>query len=94
MFSQGVKNHFLLLSSKDQTKFDKLYTQAEATPAQSQHLKVANKSSAKKYSNISDDEDEEETTTDQNLCLDAEDMHDSYKIVLQRQFFEAIVRAT
>lgn len=49
----------------------------------------------KKESNISDDEDEDEVVPshEQAADIDLEDTHDALKIVLQRQFFEAVARA-
>lgn len=51
-----------------------------------------------KVANISDDEDEDvveeekfEDVNDDGHCLD--DQHNALKIVLQRQFFEAVARA-
>lgn len=59
---------------------------------------VAAQATEKKFSNISDDEDEDEvpaaTPEGENACeVEPEDTHDAMKIVLQRQFFEAITRA-
>lgn len=52
----------------------------------------------KKFVNISDDEDEDEQPTpgegeQTSEVVEPEDTHDAMKIVLQRQFFEAITRA-
>ena len=92
VFSQGVKNHFLLLGSKDQTKFDKLYSQCKDEGKQEQEQ--PEKKCKVRSSSSSSEEEEEESKNDEVKNMDAEDMHDAFKIVLQRQFFEAIVRAT
>ena len=79
----GKKNHFTLLGSQDQHKFDKIY-------GDKANNDINVDDNAKK--DISDDEDEETDQTEVN-DPDAEDTHDALKIVLQRQFFEVVVRA-
>ena len=82
VYNEGVKNHFTLLGSKDKDKFDMIYGSKENV--------VEKKLQS---DNISDDEDETNEVTDQSKVLDPEDTHDDLKIVLQRQFFEAVARA-
>ena len=95
IYNNGVKNHFTLLGSKDQAKFDKLYG-VNASPADKGEAEQVDEA-AKKVSNISDDEDEdaaeEEKQSDDQEHNNAEDTHNALKIVLQRQFFEAVARA-
>lgn len=88
VYNQGVKNHFTLLGSKDQEKFDVIYGGSKNAGA----LNVAEGDSPKKEANISDDEEEEEVTQASH-SIEPEDSHDALKIVLQRQFFEAVARA-
>lgn len=83
VYNMGKKNHFTLLGSKDQHKFDKIYGAQESNG----DVKVKEN----KKNDISDDEDETEVAEANDP--DAEDTHDSLKIVLQRQFFEVVVRA-
>jgi len=82
VYNEGVKNHFTLLGSKDQDKFDKMYgvsklgSGAEGEGGASGHPKAGN---------ISDEEDEEEeVVAGESGDKDAEDTHDALKIVLQR----------
>lgn len=85
IFNQGSKNHFVLLDSQSNEKFDSIYLN---TGRQEKKAENENKSN-----NISDDEDEEETKEEVQNAFQ-ESVHDCQKIVLQRQFFEAVVRAT
>lgn len=43
---------------------------------------------------MSDEEEEEDGAVNEQEEAQVEDIHDPLKIVLQRQFFEALVRAT
>jgi len=97
IYNNGNKNHFTLLGSKDQEKFDKIYG-VNAPSSGDQADGKAEEAQPAKETNISDDEDEDEVVeesknADTQLDPDAEDTHDALKIVLQRQFFEAIARA-
>ena len=69
VYNDGAKNHFTLLGSKDQSKFDKMYGPGQ----EKKELKTTS-------SNISDDEEEnvEEVVVDAEL----EDTHNALKIVL------------
>jgi len=91
VYNEGVKNHFTLLGSKDQDKFDKMYGVSKpGTGAEGE----GGASAQPKAGNISDEEDEEEEViAGEGGDKDAEDTHDALKIVLQRQFFEAVARA-
>ena len=95
VYNQGVKNHFTLLGSKDQEKFDKIYG-VNAPSSGDQADGKAQEEQPTKETNLSDDEDEtveESKGGDGAQDPDAEDTHDALKIVLQRQFFEAVARA-
>ena len=99
VYNQGVKNHFTLLGSKDQAKFDKIYGVDGATgeKAGGADAAAAKEDPPARVSNISDDEEEDEVAVAENADeakdLDLEDTHEALKIVLQRQFFEAVARA-
>lgn len=97
VYNQGVKNHFTLLGSKDQAKFDKIYGVggAEGEKAGGAGAVAVKEDAPVKESNISDDEEEDDVAQDpeQMKDMDLEDTHDALKIVLQRQFFEAVARA-
>jgi len=89
VYNRGTKNHFSLLGSTDKHKFDNIYCGAAKVPAPTGDAAVAVSNR-----NISDDEDDGEEQKD--CCeegAEVEDVHDALKIVLQRQFFEAVVRA-
>lgn len=80
----GRKNHFTLLMNDEMSKFDYLYNTKQTIDTAGGEL----------YS--SDDEQEEEENAAElhkKLGIQPDDIHDEHKIVLQRQFFEAIVRA-
>jgi len=97
VYNQGEKNHFTLLGSKDQAKFDRIYGVAgDPSSLPTGGVPPSDAQQApKKETNISDDEDEDEVVPNQEQAadLDLEDTHDALKIVLQRQFFEAVARA-
>lgn len=97
VYNQGVKNHFTLLGSKDQAKFDKIYGVggAKGEKAGDAGAAAIKENEPAKVSNISDDEEEDDVAQnpEQTKDMDLEDTHDALKIVLQRQFFEAIARA-
>jgi hypothetical protein len=88
VYNQGTKNHFTLLGSKDQEKFDMIYGGKKAAGA----MNVVEDGATGKVANISDDEEEEEVNQGET-GIEPEDSHDALKIVLQRQFFEAVARA-
>lgn len=91
VYNEGVKNHFTLLGSKDQAKFDKMYG---VNKAGSGAQLDGGATGEPKTGNISDEEEEDEVqASGDSRDNDAEDTHDALKIVLQRQFFEAIARA-
>lgn len=85
VYFQGSKNDFMMLNSDDKAKFDLFYgnqtgrTQAKEAPA--------------KKRDVSDDEDEDEGQAEQDNEMTIKDIHDPLKLVLQRQFFDAVVRA-
>ena len=57
VYNQGVKNHFTLLGSKDQEKFDKIYG-VNAPSSGDQADGKAQEEQPAKETNLSDDEDE------------------------------------
>lgn len=85
VYNAGKKNHFTLLMNDELSKFDYLYNT---------QMKMDVKKN-KDDSCTSSDEEEEENAAElhKKLGIQPEDVHDELKIVLQRQFFEAIVRA-
>lgn len=82
IYNKGVKNHYILLGSHDKEKFDRIYCSKKGD-AQDKDAILAQQ-------NVSDDEEEENVGQDNESNL--EDAHNRHKLVLQRQFFEAIVR--
>ena len=92
IYNQGKKNHFTLLGTKEVAKFNLMY---------GLHGKDGSEHFAaflSKQGNNSDFEEEdegqdEETDICTKLGIKPEDIHDPARIILQRQFFEAIVRA-
>jgi hypothetical protein len=71
VYNMGNKNHFTLLGSQDKSKFDKIYGEKSNNDI---NVMGSNKN------DISDDENETEHTEANDP--DAEDTHDSLKIVL------------
>jgi hypothetical protein len=62
LYNLGAKNHFTLLGSKDQEKFDKMYDVQSSDPAANLNVQSAAGSAnptIKEKSNISDDEEED-----------------------------------
>jgi len=86
IYQQGKKNTFTLLGTGEASKFDYLYKND------------GTKGAEKKVGASADDSDfseEDESVMDlqTQLGIEPEDIHSSTKVVLQRQFFEAVVRA-
>ena len=84
VYNMGAKNHFTLLGSQDQAKFDKIYCDKPGGQKQEEKAQKAD---------ISEDEDEDGDAAQTGNDNDAEDTHHALKIVLQRQFFEVVARA-
>lgn len=84
LYDKGKKNHFLLLKSDEKDKFDRLYLAEKKAEGQQEQ---------KAQANLSDDEDETQEAIDAQALSQADDVHDPSKLVLQRQFFDAVVRA-
>ena len=84
LYDKGTKNHFLLLGSHEKDKFDRLYLAEPKTEEEPEQKAAAN---------LSDDEEETLGSQDSEALSKADDIHDSLKLVLQRQFFDAVVRA-
>jgi len=86
VYNQGVKNHFTLLGSKDQAKFDKIYgvDGAAGEKAGGADAAAAKEGPPATVNNISDDEEEDEVVENVNeeKDLDLEDTHEALKIVL------------
>lgn len=62
LYNLGAKNHFTLLGSKDQEKFDKMYDVQSSDPAADKNVQSAAGSANSIYkvkNNISDDEEED-----------------------------------
>lgn len=85
VYNSGKKNHFTLLMNDEMSKFDYLYNSKSSMHG----------SRGDKKDGSSSDEEEEENAVElhKKLGIQPDDVHDEMKIVLQRQFFEAIVRA-
>ena len=82
VYNEGVKNHFTLLGSKDQEKFDKMYGVNKASSALEPGAEGEDVM-ATKVVNISDDEEEDEDVkVGEAVDKYAEDTHDALKIVL------------
>lgn len=91
VYNQGKKNHFTLLGAQDASKFDFLYG-----VSQKDKKDAAKKKAKGDDSSTEEDEEEEEENTEElhkKLGIEPDDIHFNQKVVLQRQFFEAIVRA-
>ena len=91
VYYQGKKNHFTLLGASEMSKFDYLYgINAGDTKKVVDKKKVLDDDTSS-----SEDSDEEENQEElhKKLGIEPDDIHHSQKVVLQRQFFEAIVRA-
>ena len=89
IYNQGRKNHFTLLGASEVNKFDFIYgSQGKKAPVRGAKERNDDSSS-------SDEEEEEENLEElhKRLGIEPDDIHSFSKVVLQRQFFEAIVRA-
>lgn len=84
VYNSGKKNHFTLLMNDEMSKFDYLYN-TKNSALDAKHNQDASSS----------EEEEEENAAElhKKLGIQPDDVHDEGKIILQRQFFEAIVRA-
>ena len=90
IYHQGKKNHFTLLGASEMSKFDYLYG------VNSEGQDNAGKKERDLDESSSDEEEEEEENQEElhkKLGIEPDDIHFNQKVVLQRQFFEAIVRA-
>lgn len=91
IYMQGSKNHYTLLGTGEVSKFNFMYgngNKKSGTQAAGGGNSVLN--------NDSDDFSEEEEDGDlgmENDEIEPEDIHNASKVILQRQFFEALVRA-
>lgn len=89
IYSQGRKNHFTLLGSSEVNKFDFIYGSKDSKQVTPGVKDRGDESS-------SDDSEEEEENLEElhkRLGIEPDDIHSASKVILQRQFFEAIVRA-
>lgn len=85
---QGSKNHYTLLGADEVSKFNFMYGKKGAK-------KMAGGQGGTAAAD-SDDFSEEEEDGDLGLGtedIEPEDIHNASKVILQRQFFEALVRA-
>jgi len=89
IYSQGRKNHFTLLGSSEVNKFDFIYSSKDNKET------VKNGKDRGDESSSEEEEEEEENleVLHKRLGIEPDDIHAANKIILQRQFFEAIVRA-
>ena len=89
VYNQGRKNHFTLLGASEVNKFDFIYETKDKN-GQVRGVKERNDDSSS-----SDEEEEEENLEElhKRLGIEPDDIHSASKVVLQRQFFEAVVRA-
>lgn len=95
VYNQGKKNHFTLLGSDEIGKFNLIYGLNGSASGQEHFKNIMDN-----IDNDDDfcDEDESKATEDdasliEKLGIEPEDVHGPSKVVLQRQFFEVIVRA-
>ena len=89
IYSQGKKNHFTLLGAQEVNKFDFIYA-SENNNSLVKGVKDRGDDSS------SEEEEEEEQNLEElhrRLGIEPDDIHAATKIILQQQFFEAIVRA-
>jgi hypothetical protein len=75
VYNNGKKNNFVLLGSKDEVLFNKIYKAAHET-----NLEVQNNKPPK--DDISEDEDEDEEVVVDESSIQREDIHDPLKIIL------------
>lgn len=95
VYHQGKKNHFTLLGSSEIGKFNLIYGLNGQASGEDHFRSV--------MENIDNDDDfcvedeikdqEDDANLIEKLGIEVEDVHGPAKVVLQRQFFEAIVRA-
>lgn len=90
MYMQGSKNHYTLLGTDEVSKFNFMYG------GKTNKCVTQGGAGGSILNNDSDDFSEEEEDGDLgmgNEDIEPEDIHNSSKVILQRQFFEALVRA-
>ena len=88
VYNQGKKNHFTLLGASEVNKFDFIY----GTKDQPNAVKGAKDRNDDSSSSDEDEEDENLEELHKRLGIEPDDIHSSHKVILQRQFFEAVVR--
>lgn len=89
-YNRGTKNSFNLIGTNEKARFDELYLQDAQNQAQQNTVR-----SEQQQRGISDDEDEDEVqqvNSSENI-ININDIHNPFMIILQRQFFDAVVRA-
>jgi len=90
IYSQGKKNHFTLLGSNEVNKFDFIYSAGDSVKPS---LKGTKDRGDESSSETEEEEDENLEELHKRLGIEPDDIHAAAKVILQRQFFEAIVRA-
>jgi hypothetical protein len=85
---QGAKNHYTLLGTSEMHKFDFMYG---AKPTKNTQGGGVTTSQLGGDSDFSEEEEDGEVDLDDDIK--PEDVHDATKVILQRQFFESLIRA-
>ena len=89
VYNQGRKNHFTLLGASEVNKFDFIY----GSQGKKDEIKAPKERNDDSSSSDEDEEEENLEELHKRLGIEPDDIHSSVKVVLQRQFFEAVVRA-
>lgn len=96
VYNQGLRNHFTLLGTHEVAKFDVMYgLHGDDGSKNVERLLSAARPGQGASSDFEEEPDEvqEEEDFAASLGIEPEDVHGASRIVLQRQFFEAVVRA-
>ena len=88
VYNQGKKNHFTLLGANEVNKFDFIYGSKDVKA----EIKGAKEHNDDSSSSEEEEEDENLEELHKRLGIEPDDIHSSQKVILQRQFFEAVVR--
>jgi len=88
IYMQGAKNHYTLLGTSEMHKFDFMYGAKPTKSAQGGGVATSQLGGDSDFS-----EEEEDGEVDLGDDIKPEDVHDATKVILQRQFFEALIRA-
>lgn len=88
IYMQGAKNHYTLLGTSEMHKFDFMYGAKPTKTAAGGGVATSQLGGDSDFS-----EEEEDGEIDLGDDIKPEDVHDATKVILQRQFFESLIRA-